>query len=281
MWFFEKGLITPRLLRQRTGHAEQPHKIRFYGGLDDPVMHGARNLISCSADGNLRDISLLNEFQSLDFSQKNLKKGAIRNEEGNMQLGKIKDFAFSEFRQRDWQNVLTCHQAAAQPYLWSYENHSIAKIQVEQPDAVKHQRVTSVAVSQCGNFGILGYQNGHIQKFNMQSGQSRGFFSSDNLELKEHSNSITGLGLDSLNHFLVSCSLDGSIKLWDFYRMKVARSFDQEHSYDNLVYNRKNDLIAVSTTNMDVVIHNVKNGLKKVRVFENVSDNKITDLCFS
>lgn len=98
MWFFEKGLITPRLLRQRTGHAEQPHKIRFYGGLDDPLMHGARNLVSCSADGNLRDISLLNEFQSIDFSQKNLKKGAIRNEEGNMQLGKIKDFAFSEFR---------------------------------------------------------------------------------------------------------------------------------------------------------------------------------------
>lgn len=63
--------------------------------------------------------------------------------------------------------------------------------------------------------------------------------------------------------------------------MKVARSFDQDYSYDNLVYNRKNDLIAVSTTNMDVVIHNVKNGLKKVRVFESVSDNKITDVCFS
>jgi hypothetical protein len=73
MWLFEKGLSVPRLLRQRSGHVESPLKIRFYGGQDDPVMHGARNLISCSADGALRDISLLNEFQSMDFSVKNLK----------------------------------------------------------------------------------------------------------------------------------------------------------------------------------------------------------------
>jgi len=43
-------------------------------------MHGARNILSCSADGALRDISLLNEFQSMDFSTKNLKKGRMRND---------------------------------------------------------------------------------------------------------------------------------------------------------------------------------------------------------
>ena len=62
MWLFEKGQVHPRLLKERCGHAEAPHMIRFYGGLDDPRMHGARNLITCSKDGNLRDISLLNEF---------------------------------------------------------------------------------------------------------------------------------------------------------------------------------------------------------------------------
>jgi hypothetical protein len=52
-------------------------------------MHGSRNLISCSKDGALRDISLLNEFQSMDFSIKNLQKGKIRNEQGDCQLGKV------------------------------------------------------------------------------------------------------------------------------------------------------------------------------------------------
>jgi len=62
MWLFEKGLTVPRLLRQRCGHASPPIRIRFYGGQDDPIMNGARNLLSCSEDGCLRDISLLNEF---------------------------------------------------------------------------------------------------------------------------------------------------------------------------------------------------------------------------
>jgi U3 small nucleolar RNA-associated protein 21 len=62
MWLFEKGQSEPRLLRERSGHAEPPTKIRFYGGLDDPMNQGARHLVTCSQDGNMRDISLLNEF---------------------------------------------------------------------------------------------------------------------------------------------------------------------------------------------------------------------------
>ena len=38
MWLFEKGQTMPRLLRERCGHAMAPHKIRFYGGQDDPKM---------------------------------------------------------------------------------------------------------------------------------------------------------------------------------------------------------------------------------------------------
>jgi len=77
MWLFEKGQSLPRLLRERSGHAEAPSKLRFYGGLDDPSNHGARNLITCSKDGSLRDISLLNEFQSMGFSKKNRQCGTI------------------------------------------------------------------------------------------------------------------------------------------------------------------------------------------------------------
>ena len=139
-----------------------------------------------------------------------------------------------------------------------------------------------MAVSQCGNFGILGYQNGAIQKFNLQSGIDRGTFTSGEHEKAPcHTKEITGLGIDALNHYVVSCSLDCTIKLWDFYRQKSINSFTLDHPVDNLVYNRKNDLIAVSTSDLTVTIHNIKNGLKKVRTFDKVSDNKITDLCFS
>ena len=91
MWLFEKGQMKPRLLRERGGHSEAPHMIRFYGGLDDPNMQGARNLISCSRDGNLRDISLLNEFQSMNFSRK--KQLAALND--GLDSGPVSKFAFS------------------------------------------------------------------------------------------------------------------------------------------------------------------------------------------
>jgi len=72
--------------------------IRFYGGDDDAIMHGARNLITCSADGNLRDISLLNELQSMNFSKK---KQLTRVNDG-LGAGPVKQFAFSTFREHDW-----------------------------------------------------------------------------------------------------------------------------------------------------------------------------------
>lgn len=145
MWFFEKGLTQPRILKERCGHAEAPQKIRFYGGKDDPVNQGARNIISCSSDGQLRDISLLNEFQSMNFSKKNFQTSKIKRDEGDLGVGAVKQFDFCEFRERDWQNVLTCQDKGKAPYLWSYANHSMSKVPVA--NTLPKIRVSSVAVS--------------------------------------------------------------------------------------------------------------------------------------
>jgi hypothetical protein len=89
--------------------------------------------VSCAPDGSLRDISLLNEFQSMNFSQKNLKQSAdlLREEGESSSIGKVRQFDFCEFRERDWSNVLTCHERAKAPYLWQSANHAISKIPVE------------------------------------------------------------------------------------------------------------------------------------------------------
>ena len=87
--------------------------------------------------------------------------------------------------------------------------------------------------------------------------------------------------MDMLNHYLVSCSLDHTIKLWDMFRLKLVRTQVHEHPIENLCYNRSNDLIAISSSDLTVTILNVKSGLKKVRTFPEVSSNKITDICFS
>lgn len=216
----------------------------------------------------------------MDFSIKNLSRGRIRSQNGDGRVGQIADFAFSENRERDWQNVLTCHTSSVQPFMWSYANHSISKVSVQQPQSANNVKVTSVAVSQCGNFGVLGYESGAIQKFNMQSGNDRGYFRAKDAS-QRHSKEVTGVAIDQLNHFLISCSLDGTIKLWEFYRQGLAKTITQEHPVENLCYNHFNDLMAISTSDLTVSILNAKNGLSKVRTFPVVSQNRITDMCFS
>jgi U3 small nucleolar RNA-associated protein 21 len=153
----------------------------------------------------------------------------------------------------------------------------ISKIQVES--ANKNLKVTAVEVTQCGNFGILGFENGQIQKFNMQSGADRGFFISKTSLI--HTREVTGLGIDSLNKFMVSSSLDFSIKQWDFYRKELLRSFQTSTPIENMVYNRTNDLIAYSSSDLTLTIINGRSSLSKVREFKQAANNKITDICFS
>ena len=51
---------------------------------------------------------------------------------------------------------------------------------------------------------------------------------------------------------------------------------------DNLVYNRINDLLAFSSSDMTISVMNAKmSSLAKVRQFEHAATNKITDICFS
>jgi WD40 repeat protein len=75
----------------------------------------------------------------------------------------------------------------------------------------------------CGNFGVLGYESGMITKFNLQSGIDRGLFKSESKDGFQdlHKGEITGLGVDSINKFLVSGSLDCTVKLWDFFRARL------------------------------------------------------------
>ena len=81
----------------------------------------------------------------MNFSTKYLNKNELRREEGDQGLGSVVQFDFSEFRERDWQNVLTCHEKSKSPYMWSAANHIISKIPVE--NIFKEYRATAVAVS--------------------------------------------------------------------------------------------------------------------------------------
>lgn len=61
----------------------------------------------------------------------------------------------------------------------------------------------------------------------------------------------------------------------------LAKTVQLDYPVENICYNHINDLMALSTSDFSVQIVNIKSGLKKVRSFPEVSQNRITDLCFS
>ena len=115
----------------------------------------------------------------------------------------------------------------------------------------------------------------------MQSGKERGLFVSKLPNEHTHNKEVTGFGIDLLNKQLVSSSLDKTIKIWDFYRRELQKTVITPHPCDNLVYNRSNDLVALSSTDLSISIYNAKTNLTKVRDFPSVVSNRITDICFS
>lgn len=123
MWLFDMehgSNVAPRLLKERSGHSDTPHIIKYYG--DD-----GKHILSSSENTFLRNNSLINEHISRNFSyKKNLAKKKVS--ELGEDIGKTVDFSFAELRERDWPNVVTCHSKAYTPFVWSKENGALSEV---------------------------------------------------------------------------------------------------------------------------------------------------------
>lgn len=92
---------------------------------------------------------------------------------------------------------------------------------------------------------------------------------------------MTSLAVDTLNRHLVSSGKDRSVKLWDFYRTKLLKTFQTDYPINNLCYSAINGLVAFSSSDLSMTILNPQAGLKRVRYFERAASNQINDVCFS
>ena len=99
--------------------------------------------------------------------------------------------------------------------------------------SLKKAFATRCFVTACGNFALLGYSSGHVDVFNVQSGQYRGTFvdqeindptkrilEDSKVKDRAHLALITGLFGDYLNSQTITACNQGFIKIWNF---KVQR----------------------------------------------------------
>ena len=249
MYKFEKNTSIPHLLKFRTGHNSSPVHLRFYG---ESANEESIQILSCDKN-NLRNISLLSEQISKEFSSKKFNN--------NIKKHKIINFDYNEFRERDWGNIALIISEYERPIIYSYENSCINDIQPKLN--TKNSFCTCVCISICGNFGFCGFQNGNIEKFNMQSGLSRWVLE------RAHGigNEITNLKSDGLNSMLISISKnEKKIKFWEILDHSLIKEFIIDSFPRQLEINRDSDLICVSLEKNCIYIYD-KSQLALVRKF--------------
>jgi len=278
-----------RILRKRSGLSAPIRKLRFYG---DEGYHVIASSFGDHAE--IKDYFLWNEGFEGTFSMKKNKKlkHLNLNTENIQETSQITDFSFSSNRAKDWSNLLTSHKNFDKPYLWSTEDHTIIKKNVQWDDQpAKLSQITQVFVTQCGNFGILGYADGNIVKINMQSGiQQKNFhqklakpvasIDNKNLISEVHNAPITGIFVDAYNTVLVSGDNEYSLVNWDFYSGGINKVLNTFPSRITMIRPSKTaNLFCVVFEDFKIEVYD-QYSFNKGRSFFG-HRNRVMDVCFT
>ncbi|KAL0552091.1 hypothetical protein IC582_011187 [Cucumis melo] len=273
MWIFDTTDGDPRLLRFRSGHSAPPLCIRFYAN--------GRHILSAGQDRAFRLFSVIQDQQSRELSQRHVSKRAkkLKLKEEEIKLKPVIAFDCAEIRERDWCNVVTCHVDTPQAYVWKLQNFVLGE-HILKPCPENPTPVKACAISACGNFAFLGTEGGWIERFNLQSGASRGSYL-DKMEGGSfaHVGEVVGLACDSTNTHVISAGVHGDIKVWNFKERDLKSRWEIGSSVVKIVYHRVNGLLAVVTDDLVIRLFDVV-ALRLVRKFEGHTD-RITDLSFS
>ncbi|XP_074309267.1 uncharacterized protein LOC141643843 [Silene latifolia] len=273
MWIFDTTDGDPRLLRFRSGHSAPPVCIRFYAN--------GRHILSAGHDRAFRLFSVVQDQQSRELSQRHVSRRAkkLKVKEEEIKLKPVVAFDCAEIRERDWCNVVTCHMDTAEAYVWRLQNFVLGE-HILKPGVEIQTPVKACSISTCGNFAVLGTAGGWVERFNLQSGLSRGSYVDKSEGVNcAHDGEVIGVACDSTNSLMISAGYRGDIKVWDFKRRELKSRWEVGFPLVKIVCHRPNGLLATVADDLIIRVYDVV-ALRMVRKFEGHID-RVTDLCFS
>lgn len=230
----------PRFLRSRGGHSQPPSCIKF-------ADFESHFLLSASRDRTLWGFSLRKDAQSQELSQRVHKKPDGGRMAGNVMKEKFPEIisiALENARLGEWENIITAHKDEKVARTWDMKSKRVGRWTFSTNDA---GFVKSVAISQCGNFGLVGSSNGSISIYNMQSGILR-------KQYKLHKRAVTGIALDGMNRKMISCGLDGLVGFYDFNKSTLLGKLQLDAPITSMVYHRSSDLFALALDDLSIIV---------------------------
>jgi len=156
-----------------SGHGGDATSLQLLSGSHDRsvrAFHAVRDALSCE----LSQGKLVSKAKRLGVPARELKLRPV-----------VAMASAAGARSRDWCDVVTAHDQDACVYVWRFENRCLGPHELRQPNwainelGASHNPqhfASSVAVSVCGSFALVGTHGGVVYKYNLQSGAPRGCY---------------------------------------------------------------------------------------------------------
>ncbi|CAH1373221.1 unnamed protein product [Tenebrio molitor] len=283
LWIFDMTDGGARLLRIREGHSAPPSYIRFHGA-------NGHNILSAASDSTLRIFNTLTEQfnKSLGKASYNRKasKRRGRTAEDPLTMPPITQFTSETTREKEWDNIAAIHLGIPMVTTWSYDKVKMGELKL-LPERFQKKKLkanlfqdvsaTCLFLTHCGNFVIVGYNTGHIDRFNMQSGLWRDTYGNP----KAHDSSARGVVTDTLNQLTISGGSDCKIKFWKFKNKGTSplSTLTLEEPISFFRAHQESSMLAVAVEDFDIYIVDIDTR-RIVRKFVGHTA-QITDATFS
>lgn len=307
-WIFDQVPFSPipRILHSRSGHASSITNLKFLPAATDGSEASGKWLLSAGDDRSLWGFSLRRDGQSTELSQGNIKHkakkvGKMITDEANVEdfkcppitgiacslnrdggMGGVSGPVWTnpsftnaeESNMTGWESVVTSHQNDKYARTWFWGRKKAGRWAFETGD---HEPVSSVAVTACGTFALVGSAKGSLDMFNLQSGVHRqrfpprlkasqakqlklGHMNSNQLAKihKGHSDAITGIVVDNINQTAVSTSLDGCVIFWQFVTGQVQERIKLDGAPISVRYNSVSGLMSVACDDLCIRVIDIE-----------------------
>lgn len=223
MWRFDMSDGSAYLFKVREGHFKPPVSIRFHG------TNGV-NILSAGNDSSLRVFNTVTEIANKSFGRASYNR-KISKKRGNkfadpLIMPPISTFTSETTRDKEWDSIVAVHRGIPTVTTWSFDKSKMGDHKLcherfkKNVSGQKGISATCVYLTHCGNFVVIGYSSGHIDKYNIQSGLHRGTFG----EPIAHK-FVRGVYVDALNQVTVSGGSEIYLKFWNFKKLSMLCFF--------------------------------------------------------
>ena len=142
---------------------------RYYGGAGESIL-------SSGQDSSLRVFSTVADLlhRSLGHGSYNRKLSKKhRKVEDPVRMPPIVEFTTDTTRDKEWDNIACIHRDLLTATTWSFGLQKMGELQLsherfKQEPELKTATATCLCLTACGNFVLLGYSTGHVDRYGLK-----------------------------------------------------------------------------------------------------------------